>query len=79
MDSPEDLMLHHALFRGYHDGDSALRQDARERLELVNETVAAMMDTSKSERRAVGFLFFLFFFVFVFSFFVLFVLFCFGS
>lgn len=53
IDRPEDLVEHHPLLRGYSDNDPSLRQAARERLGLVNETVLAMMDTTKSERRAV--------------------------
>ena len=54
VDSPQDLVEHHVLLRGYSDGDPSLRQAARERLRAVNDTVLAMMDTTKSERRAVS-------------------------
>jgi len=64
--SPETLLEHHALLRDYNAGDASLRQAARDRLASVNGAVLAMMDSSRSERRAVSFFYFfflLFFFV----------------
>lgn len=54
VDSPNEMVLHHALLRDFNADDASVRQTARERLGVVNETIAAMMDSHKSERRAVG-------------------------
>ncbi|CAN0012570.1 unnamed protein product, partial [Hapterophycus canaliculatus] len=54
VDSPEDLVERHALLRDFNNhNDPAAMQVARERLGFVNEVVASMMDSHKSERRAV--------------------------
>lgn len=54
VDSPSELVCHHALLRDFNADDASVRQAVRERLGVVNETIAAMMDSHKSERRAVG-------------------------
>ncbi|CAN0360309.1 unnamed protein product, partial [Laminaria digitata] len=53
VDCPEDLVVHHALFREYNVDDPSARQAARDRLGAVNEVLASMVDATKSERSAV--------------------------
>lgn len=59
MDSPDELCLRHSLLKDLAaegpEDDAAMeaRQAARERLGLVDEILASMVDADKSERAAV--------------------------
>lgn len=48
------------MLRDFNNDDPFRREAARDRLDAVNSTVLAMMDTTKSERRAVSFISFSF-------------------
>lgn len=54
VDDPETLREDHPLLKDFNSQDAALRMAARARLGLVDETLASMLDGSKSERAAVS-------------------------
>lgn len=56
MDSPEELVWRHSLFKDLVAEDTAVHPEARARLGTVDEILASMVDGTKSDRAAVSIL-----------------------